>query len=269
MKGFAYVPSLVRGIPAGFSALGDAIPGFIKAMNPFIDIELKLAPPVSLASKSMLRYPVVYISAAADSVFELKETEIRQFGEYLRKGGFAILDNGYPWGGFTPIDGSFIHLIRQALGSDARFDPIPPDHDLFHCYFDIAHPLPSGAESRAKPVRKNLYETFKRLQADSVFVDLAVNPTDLPPNFWGNMDRDPAVQDMRGRMKAAPDRLWGIWLGDRLAAVLIDKGYGHIWQEGIPGYKDPSNRAAMEFGVNLMVYALTQKGGISVQYVGR
>ncbi len=269
VKGFAYIPETVRGFPISFSALKKAIPGLIEAMNPFIDIELKLAPAISLDSPVIFRYPVVYISAAGDQVFELGDLQTRRFGEYLRRGGFAILDNGQPWGGFTTIDASFIRLILKALGNDARLDPIPMDHDLFHCCFDIAHPLPTGIAKRAKPVRKNLYETFKRLQAGNAYADLAVNPTELPPNLWGNLNRDPAVQEMRARMEAAPDCLWGVWIGDRLAAVIIDKGYGHNWQEGLSGRQDNSTRASMELGVNLIVYALTQKGGISARYVGR
>jgi hypothetical protein len=99
--------------------------------------------------------------------------------------------------------------------------------------------------------------------------ELVPHATSLPANLRGNLDRDAAVQEMRERMVDNPDCLWGVWLGDRLAAVFIDKGYGHIWQEGLPGYKDASSRKTMELGVNMMVFALTQKGGISAQYVGR
>lgn len=54
--------------------------------------------------------------------------------------------------------------------------------------------------------------------------------------------------------------LEGIWLNGRLAAVYCDKGYAQKWSEiGQKTNNDPQLR----IGVNFVVYALTQAGGIA------
>jgi hypothetical protein len=58
-----------------------------------------------------------------------------------------------------------------------------------------------------------------------------------------------------------------VWLGERLAAVYIDKGYGHRWRDGFYTYQYRGNEPAMKLGVNLVVFALTQKGGTAKLYV--
>ncbi|MCE5251874.1 hypothetical protein LLG96_16830, partial [bacterium] len=53
--------------------------------------------------------------------------------------------------------------------------------------------------------------------------------------------------------------LEGVWLGERLVAIYSDKGYAIKW-------KDLSNNEPqLKMGVNMVVFALTQVGGISVQ----
>jgi len=49
----------------------------------------------------------------------------------------------------------------------------------------------------------------------------------------------------------------GIWLGQRLVAIYSDKGYFHRWND--PEHSEPQ----IKFGVNMVVFAAYQKGGIS------
>ena len=53
--------------------------------------------------------------------------------------------------------------------------------------------------------------------------------------------------------------LEGIFLDDRLVAVYTDKGYGAFWE------RETENEAHLRLGVNLVVFALTQKGSIARQ----
>ena len=55
--------------------------------------------------------------------------------------------------------------------------------------------------------------------------------------------------------------LEGIYLGDRLAVVYSDKGYGAFWE------RETENEAQLRLGVNLVVFALTQKGSIAQQQI--
>jgi hypothetical protein len=55
--------------------------------------------------------------------------------------------------------------------------------------------------------------------------------------------------------------LEGAWIGDRLAAVYSEKGYGEAWA-------DPKgNEAFRKMGANLVMFALTQAGGSTVRIV--
>jgi len=62
--------------------------------------------------------------------------------------------------------------------------------------------------------------------------------------------------------KASPvPYLEGIYLGDRLVAVYSDKGYGAFWE------REFENEPHLKMGVNLVVFALTQKGSIAEQQI--
>ena len=55
--------------------------------------------------------------------------------------------------------------------------------------------------------------------------------------------------------------LEGIYLRDRLVAVYSDKGYGALWE------RETENEPQLKLGVNLVVFALTQKGSIAQQQI--
>jgi hypothetical protein len=57
------------------------------------------------------------------------------------------------------------------------------------------------------------------------------------------------------------ESLEGVWIGDRLAAVYSEKGYGVSWSN------PKSGGAFQNMGVNLVVFALTQAGGLTVRLV--
>ena len=55
--------------------------------------------------------------------------------------------------------------------------------------------------------------------------------------------------------------LEGIYLDNRLVAVYSDKGYGPFW------VKESENEPQVKMGINLVVFALTQKGSIAQQQI--
>jgi hypothetical protein len=55
--------------------------------------------------------------------------------------------------------------------------------------------------------------------------------------------------------------LEGVFLGDRLVAVYSDKGYGRFWE------RETENEPHLKMGVNMVVFALTQKGSIAQQQI--
>jgi len=55
--------------------------------------------------------------------------------------------------------------------------------------------------------------------------------------------------------------LEGIFLGDRLVGIYSDKGYCHMWA------KNFGNEPQLRFGINVVIFALTQKGSIAQQQI--
>jgi len=53
--------------------------------------------------------------------------------------------------------------------------------------------------------------------------------------------------------------LEGVWLDERLVAVYSDKGYAIKWKDLA------NNEPQLKIGVNFVVFALTQAGGIAQQ----
>jgi hypothetical protein len=116
-------------------------------------------------------------------------------------------------------------MLRDSLGNDAKFQPIPNDHPLYHCFFDFDGPV-QGSE-----------------------VDMTSTST---VGDQGSLARG---QSMAKQVLY----LEGIWLENRLVAVYSDKGYGMKWKDMT--YNEPQ----LKIGVNMVVFALTQAGGIAQQ----
>ena len=55
--------------------------------------------------------------------------------------------------------------------------------------------------------------------------------------------------------------LEGIFLGDRLVAIYSNKGYGAFWE------RETENEPHLKLGINLVVFALTQRGSIAQQQI--
>ena len=68
-----------------------------------------------------------------------------------------------------------------------------------------------------------------------------------------------AAENQAGRR--ASHWLEGIYLDGRLVAVYSDKGYGAFWE------KENENEPHVKLGINLVVFALTQRGSIAQQQI--
>ncbi|MHB9029492.1 MAG: M56 family metallopeptidase [Candidatus Latescibacterota bacterium] len=128
-------------------SLGGVTESLAKAVDRYTNLDVKTAAGVPLDSPHLFESPFVYITA--DKAFELTKTEYENFGKYLRNGGFAFIDNGTPQYEFGKAEASLRAMLRDALGSDAKFAPIPNDHPLYHCYFDFDGP-PMGKTGEAE-----------------------------------------------------------------------------------------------------------------------
>ncbi len=156
VRGFFYIPRAIREIPSLTFNLDAAFLGLAEAVIHFTNIEEKVELPIYLSSPDLMRYPMLYLASADNSAFEMRPSCIRNLDEYLHKGGFLIVDNGCPWYEYSPAKASLLNILLKAAGKDGRFEPIPTDHPIFYCFFDIPAKLPDGDSHTDPPMKKNL-----------------------------------------------------------------------------------------------------------------
>jgi len=223
IKGFVYIATAWGAQLRPPDALKRSVINLVEAVNRYTNINAKVDSHLFLDSRKIFETPFVYI--ITDKAFELTEIEKRNFGDYLRKGGFAVIDNGEPQYEYGQAEAALRQMLRDALGNDAKFQPIDNNHPLYHCFFDFDGP-PQGNE-----------------------IQMVTTST---VGDQGTTARSQA-------MAKSVLYLEGIWLDNRLVAIYSDKGYGLKWKEMT------NNDPQLRMGVNLVVFALTQAGGISQQ----
>ncbi len=193
------------------------------AVNRYTNIRSKVDKHLFVDSRKLFETPFVFL--CVDGQFELTEIEAKNFGEYLRKGGFTVLDNGEPQDEFGAAEASLRRMLRDALGNDAKFLPIPNTHPLYHCFFDFDDGPPQGSE-----------------------VEFSINSN---------------IEDRKNQFLFTFYKqvlyLEGITINDRLVAVYSDKGYAKKWAA------TSNNEPQLKMGVNMVVFALTQEGSIAQQ----
>ena len=223
VKGFIYIATLWGAQLE--PAYKRAVIHLSDAVNRYTNINSKVDKHLFIDSRRIFDTPFVFL--CADEAFELTETEARNFGEYLRKGGFAVLDNGTPTNEFGAAEASLRQMLKDALGADAKFLPIKNSHPLYHCFEDFSDGPPQGSEiDRARVAGPGRAGDGSMLQFT------------LPKQVL---------------------YLEGIWIDDRLVAIYSDKGYADKWAD------TSNNEPQLKIGVNMVVYALTQAGSIAQQ----
>ncbi len=224
IKGFVYIATAWGAQLRPPDSLKRAVINLVEAVNRYTSINAKVDSHLYLDSRKIFDTPFVYVTS--DEAFELTEIERKNFGDYLRKGGFAVVDNGEPMYEYGQAEASLRQMLRDSLGADAKFLPIPNDHPLYHCFFDFDDGPPQGSEIQM-----------------------------VSTNTVGGAVTSAA----NASMAKAVHYLEGIWIGERLVAVYSDKGYCWKWKDLT------NNQPQLKMGVNFVVLALTQAGGIAQQ----
>lgn len=198
------------------------------ALNTYTGIQAKVSDHMFLDSPELLKTPFVYITDKDG--FELTDKEIENLGHYMKSGGFVFADNGRPDLNFGPAEASLRRMFTQALGREGRLEQISNSHPIFHSFFDLDAP-PVGGEYLSVRGNKDIYYYNSAEQTDVYY----------QPN--------------------QVEFLEGIFLDGRLVAVYSDMGYGSVWEEEF------ENEPQLRLGINLVVFALTQKGSIAQQQI--
>ena len=166
--------------------------------------------------------------------------ELENIFRYMSTGGFVFTEG-------DPETDDRCSVVRRAFefggyreSKDWHWEPLPHSHGLLHCYFDFPSGPPSGHNALC-------YQLNLR-----------------SPGGWP----DSRAPD--------PPEIKAVQVGERIVAITNNAGYISPWgdwgQEAIPsernstyGVYDP--RRQLEFGVNTIIFALTQEGSITRRLV--
>ena len=193
VKGFIYIATLWGAQLE--PAYKRAVIHLSDAVNRFTNIKSKVDKHLFVDSRKLFETPFVFL--CVDGQFELTGIEAKNFGDYLRKGGFAVLDNGHPENEYGAAEASLRKMLRDSLGNDAKFLPIPNSHPIYHCFFDFDDGPPQGAEIKLSRV--------------------------VTGGYWYR----------HTSMSKQVLYLEGITIEDRLVAIYSNKGYGIKWADTI------------------------------------
>jgi hypothetical protein len=145
--------------------------------------------------------------------WDLTDAEASSLREYLQRGGFLFCDDF--WG--SREWENFEHNMQQVLPG-CRIEDLPPDHQLFHCYYDIP------AVIQVPNVGNALYQGYT-FEEDGVI-----------PHCRG-------ISDANGRLMVVIN--WNTDLGD-------------AWEwADLPGFPAKYSTYAYELGINAIVYAMS------------
>jgi hypothetical protein len=203
----------------GWNVFPRALPALVDYIRDSTEIRVNMSGNIRLDDRQLLTVPVLFMMGFSASV-QYTPQEAKNLGIWLQRGGVLVVDDGIAQqsGAFNK---STRQLLKDALGYDAEFQPIPSNHWLYRCWEDFSGP-PPGLDDVKIPVQPaRILESYKNLE--------------------------------------------GIFLNGRLAVIFSNKGYSHawgMWRFTVPPY---DNTRQLHFGVNLLVYATTVKGGINDQ----
>lgn len=99
----------------------------------YLDIRPDESQILALDDPELFKHPIAFMWEPG--FWSLSDSEARSFGDYLRKGGFAV---------FEDFDGpsqwaNFEGQMRRVL-PEGRFVTIDPAHPIFHAFFEIRDP---------------------------------------------------------------------------------------------------------------------------------
>jgi hypothetical protein len=215
---------------SGYKFEWHVLPGFqrlVHTMDALTNIKTDALGRLTLDDAELFKTPWLFLSASF--FFRLTNRDVESLGRYLMAGGFAFAD-GLSADESAPYHGGFIALrglLVDALASqnrDAAFQKLPHSHPIYHCYYDFDGP-PFGADAAMR-------------------------------------SRDPSFEIV--------EYIEGVQMDGRLVAILSGKYYTHAWTFWGPGnyvnygdWADWNPERPLHFGINTIVFALTQEGSIT------
>ncbi len=204
----------------------------IRTLNDWTGIKADIVRQDKFDSPETLRTPWIYVTSFRP--FELNRVEYEAVGRYITSGGFLFCDEHImvSQASYISVPKAFKRMFREGFesrglleGRDWKFDGIPNSHHLFHCYYDFDGP-PIGYT-------------------------------------WSTIAEYPIYQQ---------EPIIGVFWKDRLVGIIARRSYVAPWYGlgwGLGNPDDASGmgqrKRALEFGINTIIFALTQEGSITRQ----
>jgi len=157
-----------RGLPAWAHGYPVAEQNLMKIMNElsFLGANEEEINTLSLDDPELFKYPLIYIIEV--SWWTLSDRQAAILRDYIRKGGFVIVDDFKATGDFGSPGWQPFEANMQRVLPGARFVEMQATHPIFHCFFEIEslENFPQ-AYNAGPPIFRGLYEDNdpkKRLQ---------------------------------------------------------------------------------------------------------
>ena len=215
-----------------FSAV--ALNHLAEAINEFTDVQVEVLRDVRMGSMELFECRWAAVQAGTNP---LRTQEARNLGEYVTAGGFLASDSEkYFAERAVYVDAFATKDLRE--GRHWSFVSLENDHPLFHAFYDMEGP-PVGT-----------YRGGPRRIGDAPFDGTGLN-----------------TETLKQSIKAQ-----GVEYAGRLVGVLeVDMHrwrryyFESTWAEG--GGVPPDNRNDLKYGINLVIFALTQEGSLAARFV--
>lgn len=205
--------------------IGSGLINLKEAMLKWTQLETIVDQQVRLSSPEIMKCPFVYI--AFEGGFDLTESEKSNLKNYLSHGGFIVLEQLALAKEQSASGSAYSRMISDILGSQARVAPIANSHKLYHCFFDFTDGPPIGGELKEQRVGR-------RYSPSGNESPISISGKDV--NY-----------------------LESITMDGRIVGICSSKRYLDKWKER------GNNEPQLRMGVNMIVFALTQSGGLAAQ----
>jgi hypothetical protein len=198
----------------------------VEMLNRRTEIRADVRAAFGINSREVFKVPLIFISSHVP--FKINQAEAENLGAYLMAGGFIFSD---------------------ALSHSAR--------TVYHNQRDL------WQRSLTAVGRPYMTEWgFEPLPSDHSVYHCYFD-FDGPAPGWDNVHMNKTVKGPN--WVPAVDYLDGITLEGRLLGVCTSKNYWAMWSDVPRVNAGMDNARALEFGVNVIVFALTQEGSITHQ----
>ena len=197
-------------------------------LNEWTDIRATLASRVAFDSPEFLRTPWTYVFN--DAGMDPSRVEVESLGKYLLGGGFFFFEGHRAGAGQG--EQALMRFVESALesqgyrqGADWEYELLANSHPILHCYYDLAGP-PPGHEMCGRGLHRD---------------------------------------------DGSEPRARGIEIGGSLVALNTNQIYlvsWHVWGATsavmtVPWDRDIDPTLVFRFGINTIIFALTQEGSIT------